>query len=404
MRVIAQSNGLKLLRRLSGKLGLTETPAESALGMAAAAGGGSGFPFNELEQAMKSGAVSTAPLPQPLPPAHPELTANHDALAKLLHVMEAPAPSGPLVREICDDLRGLLDILETPGEPAAERPGPVVVPRDPAIREFPNKRPEEVHPVLAGKTVGLAGFSQGQYLHCSSLFQRQQSRCLDAGSPFDIQPQIGDQCDLLILASPAAWELLNPLRPAVLLQTSRPVLVTGPPRLLTRVAQLTQPGAREYVADPWRDEEIVWRSAMLLERQQRSGNPAGESMKRENPEILIADEDVTTRTLLASMLQRHGMTVHLAENGVEALELLHTRKPCAAILDIVMPGLDGFQVLAAAKQDPVLSGTPMMLLTTRCGEVDKLQAFALGADDYLTKPFSPMELAVRLKRLLKRAG
>src|ERR1700748_2311781 len=98
------------------------------------------------------------------------------------------------------------------------------------------------------------------------------------------------------------------------------------------------------------------------------------------------------------------MICHLAENGAEALEIFKSKRPCAVVMDIIMPSMDGFQILAAVKQDPDLQNIPVLLLTSRNAEVDKLQAFALGADDYLVKPFSPMELAVRLKRLLKQAA
>jgi DNA-binding response OmpR family regulator len=82
--------------------------------------------------------------------------------------------------------------------------------------------------------------------------------------------------------------------------------------------------------------------------------------------------------------------------------LVRSLHPHAAILDVSMPCLDGFQVLASIKQDPSLASTKVVLLTSRQTEVDVLQAFGLGADDYMTKPFSPMELAARLKRLLVR--
>jgi CheY-like chemotaxis protein len=377
--------------------------------MAAGVGGGGIYPFEELSQ-----AVAAEPLRAPHSAGFPPAPATNgslddEALSKLLGAMEEPATGAPLVREICEDLRGLLEILETPkpaevpvGPVSPERPGPVAVPRDSTIREFWSRRSEELYPALAGKSIGLAGFPSGELLQARTVFQRQRCQCVDAGNDMDSLSAEAASCDLLVMAAPSVWDLLEPLRPELLIHTAKPILITGQPRLLSRLAQIAQAGPREYVAFPWREEELAWRAAMLLGRPAAAPKTADALPRREKPEILIADEDVTTRTLLASMLQRHGMLCHLAENGTEAIDLLQTRRPCAAILDIVMPGMDGFQVLAAAKQDPNLTRTPVMLLTARCSEVDKLQAFALGADDYLTKPFSPMELAVRLKRLLKR--
>lgn len=384
------------------------------MGMAAAAGS-NGFPFPELSSSITSGQIRSAELVSALAAAPPVESVNgaidQQALSKLLQVMDEPAPAAPLVREICEDLRGLLEILE-PGKAAngsaavevTERPGPVAVPRDSTVREFTGRRVEELYPALAGKVIGLAGFPSGEFSLARSLFQRQRSHCVDAGDAIDALSAEATSCDLIVASAPSMWDLVEPLRPEYLIRSSKPVLVTGQPRLLSRLAQLSQAGPREYLAFPWREEELAWRASMLLGRPLASSKAADPIARRERAEILIADEDVTTRTLLSSMLQKHGMICHLAENGTEAVDVLQARRPCAAILDIVMPGMDGFQVLAAVKQDPSLTRTPVMLLTARSGEVDKLQAFALGADDYLTKPFSPMELAVRLKRLLRRTS
>ena len=128
------------------------------------------------------------------------------------------------------------------------------------------------------------------------------------------------------------------------------------------------------------------------------------AVRADPPEVVIAEDDTTTRALLSAMLSRHGMVCHVTDNGGTALELVRRLHPAAVVLDVSMPCLDGYQVLTAIKQDPSLASVQVVLLTSRQTELDVLQGFGLGADDYMTKPFSPMELAARIKRLLIRSA
>ncbi|HEY4723926.1 MAG TPA: response regulator transcription factor [Anaerolineae bacterium] len=116
--------------------------------------------------------------------------------------------------------------------------------------------------------------------------------------------------------------------------------------------------------------------------------------------VLIVDDDANIRDFLRTVLQMNDYAVIEAEDGVSALRQFDDHAPPLVILDIAMPGeLDGFQVLQRIR----LGGdTPVVMLTTCCGEDDKVRAFELGADDYLTKPFSGRELVSRLKAVLRR--
>jgi DNA-binding response OmpR family regulator len=115
---------------------------------------------------------------------------------------------------------------------------------------------------------------------------------------------------------------------------------------------------------------------------------------------VIGDNDPSSRTLVHAVLAQEGMQCHAADNGAQALALAKAKCADAVVLDVNMPGLDGFQVLAELKRDPALASMRVILLTTRQAEADVLRGFGLGADDYVTKPFSPLELAARVKRLL----
>jgi DNA-binding response OmpR family regulator len=116
--------------------------------------------------------------------------------------------------------------------------------------------------------------------------------------------------------------------------------------------------------------------------------------------VLVADDDPTVLALVRMALQNFGMDCVVADNGRAAAEIIRRTRPHAAVLDVNMPGMDGYEVLSAIRSE----GLPVrvILLTARQQESDVIRGFTLGADDYVVKPFSPMELVARLKRLLAR--
>jgi DNA-binding response OmpR family regulator len=117
--------------------------------------------------------------------------------------------------------------------------------------------------------------------------------------------------------------------------------------------------------------------------------------------VLIADDDADLRELIAFTLSQAGYLVIKAADGTAAVRRFEEESADLVVLDINMPGLSGFQVCEAIR---ARSRVPVMMLTVRGEEEDLVRALGLGADDYLTKPFSPRTLLARLKALLRRAG
>ncbi len=116
--------------------------------------------------------------------------------------------------------------------------------------------------------------------------------------------------------------------------------------------------------------------------------------------ILLVEDDPKTRTTVALYLEREGYDVVTAADGVEALERAREREPHLVVLDLMLPRLDGLGVCRALRE----SGNPaIIMVTARSTEEDKLTGLDLGADDYVTKPFSPRELMARIRAVLRRA-
>lgn len=119
------------------------------------------------------------------------------------------------------------------------------------------------------------------------------------------------------------------------------------------------------------------------------------------PKILVVDDDWKTVDLVKLYLEKDGYNVLVAHDGLRALELTRQRQPDLIILDLMLPEVDGLDVCRVLRTE---SKVPIIMLTARTTEEDKLIGLDLGADDYVTKPFSPRELLARVRAVLRRAG
>ena len=118
--------------------------------------------------------------------------------------------------------------------------------------------------------------------------------------------------------------------------------------------------------------------------------------------ILVVDDEIDTLRLVGLTLQRQGYQVVAANNGEQALQMVHTEKPDVIILDVMMPDMDGFEVTRQLRDDPSVADIPILMFTARAQLDDKVTGYEVGADDYLTKPIHPAELVSHVKVLLDR--
>ncbi|QIG51750.1 response regulator [Nordella sp. HKS 07] len=124
-------------------------------------------------------------------------------------------------------------------------------------------------------------------------------------------------------------------------------------------------------------------------------------IKQTKPHILIVDDDQQIRTMLARFLGEHGMRVTQASDGEHMFRTMEAGRFDVIVLDVMMPGEDGFTLCRKLRNT---SAMPLILLTARNSETDRIVGLELGADDYVTKPFNPRELLARIRALLRRAN
>jgi len=132
----------------------------------------------------------------------------------------------------------------------------------------------------------------------------------------------------------------------------------------------------------------------MSERKNNSKAPA---------RILVVEDERDISALVAYHLTKEGYRVRTAEGGQEAIELAEAERPDLIVLDLMLPGFSGYDVLAELQRRSELADVPVILLTARREEADRVKGLELGADDYVTKPFSPRELILRVGAVLRRA-
>jgi two-component system, OmpR family, phosphate regulon response regulator PhoB len=118
--------------------------------------------------------------------------------------------------------------------------------------------------------------------------------------------------------------------------------------------------------------------------------------------VLIAEDEADIRDLLAFHLERDGYEVSRARTGTEALRLAQDRHPDLLVLDLMLPEMNGLEVCRRLRQDAATAGLPIVMLTAKGDEVDRVVGLEMGADDYIVKPFSPKEVVARVRAVLRR--
>ncbi|MFI5271725.1 MAG: response regulator transcription factor [Ktedonobacterales bacterium] len=126
---------------------------------------------------------------------------------------------------------------------------------------------------------------------------------------------------------------------------------------------------------------------------------ANRDIAAQHRRVLIVDDEATVREVVGQYLELEGYTILQAANGLDALRVAEASPPDLVILDLTLPGIDGLEVCRRLR---LASAVPILMLTARAEDADKLEGFGVGTDDYLTKPFNPRELVVRVQAIMRR--
>jgi DNA-binding response OmpR family regulator len=127
-------------------------------------------------------------------------------------------------------------------------------------------------------------------------------------------------------------------------------------------------------------------------------------IKPNSKKVLVADDEADVLNLVCNSLKSAGFTPLQADDGAAALEKARLELPALIVLDLMLPGMSGLEVCKALKSEPTTKAIPIVMLTAKAEEVDRILGFELGADDYITKPFSPRELTLRVQSVLRRSA
>jgi CheY-like chemotaxis protein len=257
--------------------------------------------------------------------------------------------------------------------------------------------PPEILACLSGKRFGLIGFSRAENKRITDALQQTQA---SAHAFAQALPGAGilSTFDMLVVKLSAAGP--NPWANAEQLgNNTKPLLLVGPCKTLLEASALREQQP-DFLTAPWDAEEVVLRAYRLLSKSRAKRGLAGRGLGVDMPVVVIADDDAAITQLVSAALQKFQIDCRIASDGAQGLQMAKDLRPSALVLDINMPGMDGFDVLVRLRMDMQTRNIPVIVLTARREENDVMRGFGYGAADYVMKPFNPTELAARVSRLI----
>jgi len=269
--------------------------------------------------------------------------------------------------------------------------------------------PEHLAAALRGKSVALIGLPAAEADRACTALGRVDARARLFTATDNLCAESIRDCDLVVFRVGPETDGAR-LRAAAEGSAAGKLLLAGARRCLMALPPAIHSLVGEYLVESWEAEELLLRLAQTVSRKETAADVSTglESSAQwaaerprpamTSPTVLIVDDDPIILTLLRTTLRNLGLVCEVVDNGRDGLRLIRDEKPHVVVLDINMPGLDGYEVLSAIRAEKL--PTLVVLLSARQQEEDVLRGFRLGADDYIVKPFSPPELVARIKRLL----
>ena len=317
---------------------------------------------------------------------------GHGHISLLIQKAEQLLREEPLVvsevREVVSDL--LLSFSELSGDASA----PV---------------PDYLADAIAGKRIALVGFTGERADGLCTVLERVKARALLFSETDDPASEAIQSCALVLFHVRRDTLHSRWVQPGEPFPAAIKLVFTGEQHDLVALAAPVRSRAVDFIVGRPDTPEVLMRMAFAASRHVAAAPDPVPAVAHDatshprmgtgSPRILLADHDHIVHTVVRMALQNHGMSCKSADNGLTALSLIRSEQPHVAILDVDIPGMDGYEVLAAIREEKI--PTRVIVLTAMEREKDILRAFHLGADDYVTKPFNPFELVARLKRFLQ---
>ncbi len=253
----------------------------------------------------------------------------------------------------------------------------------------------EITATLAGRRFGLFGFDAAEAARISEALQRTAS--FATRFPESWLVDFAHGCDAAVVK----LDSITPDGLRAALSAPTPVLIAGASESVLAGASAAYYWAGDFLGEPWGEAELLVRLFRLVAPERSCSLKVAVRLA---PLVLIADDDPAMVALVEATLKNHGLACHATGDGLAALRLVRDLMPDVVVLDIKMPGMDGFEVLEAVRREP-FSDRLRVLLLTGCDDSSAVQrGSALRADGYLVKPLSPIVLLNRIKRLLAAPG
>jgi len=245
--------------------------------------------------------------------------------------------------------------------------------------------------ILAGKRLGLLGFQPEENMRLTQVIERYQAfgRAIASNTPPSLN--LIRSFDVVVM---------NASLGSVIPQGNDAFLVIGPKTELMGI-QAVREGKVESLVSPWNEHELVLGLYRTLQAISRRGpQPAVTNSGKRR--VLVVDDDSTIRELVRKTVQHAGLECRVAADGDQAIEMARSWHPELAIVDVEMPGKNGFEVLTALRADSLTFDIPVILLTAYQGGEKVMRGRDMGANDYVVKPFVPEELMARVRKLLRK--
>ncbi|MFZ1887926.1 MAG: response regulator [Candidatus Binataceae bacterium] len=195
----------------------------------------------------------------------------------------------------------------------------------------------------------------------------------------------------------------NPIAPdETIARIHKPTLLIGSGAQMMKHALAVADNRHDFLVRPYETEELLLRAFRIVRNAGTESDLVRPAQRSAGRRVLVADDDQAAAILISTVLRHAGFTCQFARDGQSALRIARETVPDLLLLDVGLPEMDGFAVLSAVRNDPAICKLPIIVVTGRNDEDDIVKGFALGADDYITKPFISGEMTSRVNRAIRR--